>query len=85
MCSGYLSIQIFGATGHLGKSICHVALARGDCVTAVGRNLPGEEVVMQDWHQMCQGLVCDVRVRDTISRAFSRALEHWGRVDVVVK
>ncbi|CUS11902.1 unnamed protein product [Tuber aestivum] len=75
---------IFGATGHLGRSICRVALARGDCVTAVGRNLPGEEVVMQGWHQMCQGLVCDVRVRDTVSKVFGSALEHWGRVDVVV-
>ncbi|RPB05814.1 NAD(P)-binding protein [Choiromyces venosus 120613-1] len=75
---------IFGATGHLGRSICRVALARGDCVTAVGRNLPGEEAFMKGWHQMCQGLVCDVRVRDTISKVFSRALGHWGKIDVVV-
>ncbi|KAG0644073.1 hypothetical protein HOY80DRAFT_1007059 [Tuber brumale] len=75
---------VFGATGHLGKSICRVALARGDCVTAVGRNFPEEEVVMQGWHQMCQGLVCDVRVRDTISKVFTSAMDRWGKIDIVV-
>jgi hypothetical protein len=76
---------IFGATGHLGRSICRVALARGDCVTAVGRNIPAEEASMHGWHKRCQGLVCDVRDRKTVDAAWRAALEGWGRVDVVVK
>ncbi|KAF8248886.1 hypothetical protein K440DRAFT_623994 [Wilcoxina mikolae CBS 423.85] len=75
---------IFGATGHLGRSICRVALARGDCVTAVGRNIPAEEASMHGWHKRCQGLVCDVRDRATIEKAWEAAREYWGRVDVVV-
>lgn len=77
---------MFGATGHLGRSICRVALTRGDLVTAVGnRNVPTEEASMSGWHQNCQGLVCDVRVRETIKDVFDRTLECWGRVDVIAK
>jgi hypothetical protein len=76
---------IFGATGHLGRSICRVALARGDCVTAVGRNIPSEEASMHGWHKRCQGLVCDVRDRATVEEVWRKAHDGWGRVDVVVK
>ena len=76
---------IFGATGHLGRSICRVALARGDRVTAVGRNIPSEEASMHGWHRYCQGLVCDVRDRATVQRAWSAALHFWGTIDIVVK
>lgn len=77
---------MFGATGHLGRSICRVALTRGDRVTAVGnRNVPTEEASMSGWHQNCQGLVCDVRVRESIKEVFDRTIECWGRVDVVAK
>ena len=76
---------IFGATGHLGRSIARVALARGDCITAVGRNTPSEEASMHGWHARCQGLVCDVRDRATVAAAWQAAQACWGRVDVVVK
>jgi NAD(P)-dependent dehydrogenase (short-subunit alcohol dehydrogenase family) len=76
---------IFGATGHLGRSIARVALARGDYVTAVGRNIPSE-ASMKGWHERCQGLVCDVRDRETVEQAWREARGWWGgRVDVVVK
>lgn len=54
-------------------------------MTAVGKDIPGEKAAMQGWHAMCQGLVCDVRVRETVQEAFEKCLEKWGRVDVVVK
>ncbi|KAI5791447.1 hypothetical protein FPQ18DRAFT_336200 [Pyronema domesticum] len=75
---------IYGATGHLGRSICRVALARGDCVTAIGRNIPAEEASMHGWHKRCQGLVCDVRDRKTVQKAWDQAKEFWGKVDIVV-
>lgn len=40
---------------------------------------------MSGWHQNCQGLVCDVRVKETIKEVFDKALECWGRVDKIVK
>ena len=76
---------IFGATGHLGRSITRQALARGDRVTAVGRNIPAEEASMHGWHKNCQGLVCDVRDRATVEEVWQAARAWWGRVDVVVK
>lgn len=39
---------------------------------------------MHGWHKRCQGLVCDVRDRNTVLEVWKRALEGWGRVDVVV-
>ncbi|KAF8471901.1 hypothetical protein BDZ91DRAFT_631178, partial [Kalaharituber pfeilii] len=75
---------IFGATGHLGRSICRTALEHGDNVTAVGRDINGEEM-MQGWHARCQGLVCDVRIRNTIEEVIQKARAYWGRIDVIAK
>ncbi|KAI5803134.1 hypothetical protein EDC01DRAFT_786778 [Geopyxis carbonaria] len=75
---------IFGATGHLGRSITRHCLSRGDLVTAVGRNIPSEAATMRNWHPNCLGLVCDVRSRPTIAAVLRDSLAHWGRVDVVV-
>ncbi|KAF8457232.1 hypothetical protein BGX38DRAFT_1086497 [Terfezia claveryi] len=73
---------IFGATGHLGRSICRNALEMGDNVTAVGRDVDGEQV-MQNWHARCQGLVCDVKVRRTLEEVIEKARAKWGRIDVI--
>ena len=56
----------------------------GDNVTAVGRDVDGEEV-MQNWHVRCQGLVCDVRVRRTLEEVMEKAIANWGRIDVIAK
>lgn len=68
----------------MGRSVSRAALARGDYVTAVGRNIPSEEANMQGWHKHCQGLVCDVRARETVEKVLRDALEWWGRIDVIV-
>lgn len=39
---------------------------------------------MQGWHARCQGLVCDVRDRATVTAAFESCRTYWQRVDVVV-
>lgn len=39
---------------------------------------------MQGWHERCLGLLCDVRVRETVEAVVQRSIRHWGRVDVVV-
>ena len=75
---------MFGATGHLGRSIVRIALERGDSVTAVGRDIHGIEM-MQGWHARCQGLVCDVRVKESVEKAVNDARQWWGRVDIVAK
>lgn len=76
---------IFGATGHIGRSLARKALSHGDRVTAVGRTAENTTQQMQGWHERCLGLLCDVRVRQTVELVVRRSVQHWGRVDIIVK
>ena len=31
----------------------------------------------------CLGLLCDVRVRETVEAAVQRSISHWGRIDII--
>ncbi|EME82194.1 uncharacterized protein MYCFIDRAFT_215608 [Pseudocercospora fijiensis CIRAD86] len=75
---------IFGATGHAGRSLVKSALSHGDNVTAVGRTLENTMHQMQGWHERCQGLLCDVRVRDTVDWVIKKSIEKWGKIDIIV-
>lgn len=78
-------LQVFGATGHMGRSIVKTCLSHGDKVTAVGRI--GEHTLeqMQGWHDSCLGLLCDVRISKTVSSVIENTIRHFGAVDVIVK
>lgn len=76
---------IFGATGHIGRSLVKNALSHGDQVTAVGRMLENSMQQMQSWHENCLGLLCDVRVRPTVQEVIDKSIEHWGHVDIIAK
>lgn len=76
---------IFGATGHIGRSLVKSALSHGDHVTAVGRSMENTMQQMQGWHEQCQGLLCDVRVRATVEEVVQQSAKHWGRIDIIVK
>lgn len=39
---------------------------------------------MQGWHERCLGMLCDVRVRETVATVIERSIRHWGKVDVIV-
>jgi NAD(P)-dependent dehydrogenase (short-subunit alcohol dehydrogenase family) len=40
---------------------------------------------MQEWQdERCLGLLCDVRVRETVDSVFKRSIEHWGKMDIIV-
>lgn len=36
------------------------------------------------WHDQCQGLLCDVRVRATVADVVQQCVKHWGRIDIIV-
>ncbi|KAI9741952.1 MAG: hypothetical protein M1834_000341 [Cirrosporium novae-zelandiae] len=74
---------VFGATGHMGRSVVKAALGHGDYVSAVGRTFEDTMQAMQGWHENCQGLLCDVRVRETVEESVQHALDHWGRIDII--
>ena len=88
---------VFGATGHMGRSVVKAALAHSDLVTAVGRTLTDTLPVMHSLFaaspdsstDMSSGpspllpLLCDVRIRSTVDDIFRKSLEHWGRMDII--
>lgn len=76
---------IFGATGHIGRSLVKSALSHGDNVAAVGRTMENTMKQMQDWHERCLGLLCDVRVRETVKEAVDACISRFGGLDIVVK
>lgn len=74
---------VFGATGHIGRSLVKAALNHGDNVAAVGRTLENTTAQMEGWHERCLGLLCDVRVRETVAAVFKRTIAKFGRVDII--
>ncbi|TKA74491.1 hypothetical protein B0A55_06451 [Friedmanniomyces simplex] len=75
---------VFGATGHIGRSLVKCALSHGDNVAAVGRTLENTMPQMQGWHERCLGLLCDVRVRATVRSVMESCIDRFGRIDIIV-
>ena len=76
---------VFGATGHIGRSLVKAALSHGDNVAAVGRTMENSMKQMQGWHERCLGLLCDVRVRETVKACIDACIARFGGIDIVVK
>jgi len=62
-----------------------VALAKGDKVAAVGRTFENTTEQMSDWHQHCLGMLCDVRLKDTVDAVIQGTIKHFGRIDIIAK
>ncbi|RYN58315.1 hypothetical protein AA0114_g2238 [Alternaria tenuissima] len=75
---------VFGATGHMGRSLVRAILAHGDQCTAVGWTEENTPEQMDKWqNRNCLGLLCDVRVRETVDQVIKKSIEYWGQVDVI--
>ncbi|KAI1919020.1 1,2-dihydroxy-3-keto-5-methylthiopentene dioxygenase [Ophidiomyces ophidiicola] len=77
---------IFGATGHMGRSLVKSALVHNDLVAAVGRTFENSAASMerlQRENKNSLGLLCDVRVRETVQAAIDRTINHFGRIDII--
>ncbi|KAI1334193.1 putative 3-oxoacyl-reductase [Xylariaceae sp. FL0016] len=75
--------NIFGGTGHMGRSLVKCALGRGDLVTDVGRTFESSPESMASEHANYLGMLCDVRARASVAHVVERTRAHFGRVDVV--
>ncbi|KAF8865784.1 NAD(P)-binding protein [Acephala macrosclerotiorum] len=75
---------VFGATGHMGRSLVRCCLNQGDLVCAVGRTFENTLPSMQGWHENCLGTLCDVRARESVNEIIKTAISHFGRVDIIV-
>jgi short-subunit dehydrogenase len=77
---------VFGATGHIGRSLVRAVIAHGDKCTAVGWTQENTVEQMRRWQENnCLGLLCDVRVRETVDTAIQKSIEQWGNVDIIAK
>jgi NAD(P)-dependent dehydrogenase (short-subunit alcohol dehydrogenase family) len=81
-----LEPQIFGATSHLGRSLVRAVTGHGDKVTAVGWSQEDDLNELTSWqNNKSIGLLCDVRVSETVESVITQSVNHWGRVDVIAK
>ena len=70
----------------MGRSLVRAATSHGDKVTSVGWTQEHGIEEMQSWQDNSSiGMLCDIRVRDTVDAVFKKSIEHWGRYDIVVK
>lgn len=76
--------QVFGATGHMGRSIVKACVSHRDKVTAVGRLGENTMAQMQGWHELVYGQLCDVRVPNTVESVYNKTKKKWGRIDIIV-
>ncbi|KAF2275194.1 short chain dehydrogenase/reductase family protein-like protein [Westerdykella ornata] len=75
---------VFGATGHMGRSLVRAVLSHGDRCTAVGWTQENTMEQMQKWQdRSCLGLLCDVRIRETVDMVIKRSIDHWGSIDII--
>ncbi|RMZ92250.1 hypothetical protein DV736_g544, partial [Chaetothyriales sp. CBS 134916] len=78
---------IFGATGHMGRSICKAAIEHNDSVCCVGQANSDTTATMTNWYPNCPerytGLLCDVRIRSTVQTAVQGCIDAFGRLDIV--
>jgi NADP-dependent 3-hydroxy acid dehydrogenase YdfG len=70
----------------MGRSLVRALLSHGDQCTAVGWTQENTMEQMQNWQEKkCLGLLCDVRVRETVDSVIKRSIEHWGNIDIIAK
>ena len=75
----------------MGRSVAKAALSHGDKVVAIGRTFETSLPSMQNWHvptatapaEHFLGLVCDVRVHETVRAAIKASLRHFGHIDII--
>ena len=67
----------------MGRSLVKCALSRGDFVVSVGRVFESKPYDIANTNDNLLTADCDVRSRESVLRAVQRALDHFGRIDVV--
>ncbi|KAG6018164.1 hypothetical protein E4U43_007350 [Claviceps pusilla] len=75
--------NIFGGSGHMGRSLVKHALSQGDLVTSVGKAYETDADGMATVHENCLGSLCDVRSRESVALVVQKTLDNFRRIDVV--
>ena len=71
----------------MGRSLVRALLSHGDKCTAVGWTQENTVEQMEKWQQEknCLGMLCDVRVRETVDHVIRKSIDHWGHMDIIAK
>lgn len=67
----------------MGRSLVKFCLNQGDLVVAVGRTFENTVESMQNWHENCLGVLCDVRARESVADVIGKSIKNFGRIDVI--
>jgi NAD(P)-dependent dehydrogenase (short-subunit alcohol dehydrogenase family) len=74
---------VTGASSGIGHALARAAAARGDHVAAVARDAAALRALERDGHGRVLPLAADVRSPAEVDSAVARAVETFGRIDVV--
>ncbi len=74
---------VTGASSGIGRALAEAAAARGDNVVAVARDPSTLRTLEQEGGGRVLALAVDVRDQEEVRTAVARALEAFGRIDVV--
>ncbi|MEV6265589.1 SDR family NAD(P)-dependent oxidoreductase [Kribbella sp. NPDC051936] len=75
---------VTGSSRGLGRNFVEAALSRGDKVAATARNIEGLENLVVAFGDAVLPLALDVTDKEAVVDGVRRAVEHFGRIDVVV-
>lgn len=75
---------ITGAARGLGFQVAHSAAEAGDNVVVTGRNIEALRAAYKGYGANLLALELDVRQQDQIEHSVRQAVEHFGRIDVLV-
>jgi NAD(P)-dependent dehydrogenase (short-subunit alcohol dehydrogenase family) len=70
----------------MGRSVTKAALAHNDIVAAVGQSYQDAPSSMVKWHEdknRYLGLLCDVRIRSSVSSTIEKTMQTFGRIDII--
>ena len=70
----------------MGRSLVRSAASHGDIVTSVGWTQEDNLKEMESWQEgKSIGMLCDIRVRETVENVINKSIQHWGHVDIIAK
>lgn len=75
---------VTGASSGIGLATTLALLRRGCRVAMLARSAEKLANVAESWGERALALAADVRDRDVLQRQIHAAIEHWGRVDLLV-
>ena len=75
---------VTGSSRGLGRNFVEAALSRGDKVTAAARNTASLDELVAVFGEAVFPLELDVTDKTAVFEGVKRAMEHFGRLDVIV-